>query len=726
MVYKSGATHLPGEFAGGVIELATMGVPQENEVKVSVGLGIRSGTTFSDFRQDQRSSTDFLGFDDGSRKLPSAFPEHLNTVNDANTLAALGQALPNTWGSSVQQAAPDQRFGLLIARRMGKPDARNSYGTVTSISLSNTSAAWTAQQYNYNAYDAAAGQSDTIYTYTDQENVRTARASVMHNWSALLGTGTKLEFRNLFIQSGENRTTERTGRNLEEGFDVRNYAHHFLQRTVYSGQLAGSHDLASDRTGLDWTVGYGRAWSQEPDLRRVRTVRSIGSTDAPYQVVIAPTASTLDAGRFFSDLDESTWTGKLDLDHKLGSEEGRVTATLQGGMLAERKDRAFAARWMSFRKGHSSQFDQSLATLPLEEIFSAANINGTTGFKLEEGTNPSDSYTAANTLLAGHFGTTVQWAKRLTVSGGVRVEHNRQELHGATYGGNAVHVNNPVTSVLPSVNAAWDLNERSLVRVAWSSTVNRPEFRELAPFSFYDFSSNNVLYGNPALTTATIGNLDARWEMYPGLGEVVSAGVFSKTFQSPIELFFVPGAGSGGTRNFTYHNAERARSLGAEVEIRRSIAGLFTQGFLSRMGVLFNGTLVHSTVTLGPDAVGQANERPMMGQSPYVVNAGIYMADSASRMQCNLVYNIRGKRLHAVGSAGTPDIYEMPAGQLDLTMGMRFGEQFHLKLGAANVFNTRILLLQDGNGDGRTTDGDELVTRYRQGAYFSGELSYSF
>ena len=726
MVYKSGAPHLPGEFAGGVIELATMGVPQENEVKVGVGLGVRAGTTFQDFRQDQRGSTDFLGFDDGSRQLPSAFPDHLNNVGDASQLATLGRMLPNTWGSTVNQAAPDQRFNLLIARRLGKAEARNHYGTVTSISLSNTSAAWTAQQYNYNAYDAAAGQSDTIYTYTDRENVRTARASVMHNWSALLGTGTKLEFRNLFIQSGENRTTERTGRNLEEGFDVRNYAHHFLQRTVYSGQLAGSHELAGDRTGLDWTVGYGRAWSQEPDLRRVRTVRSIGSTDAPYQVVIAPTASTLDAGRFFSDLDESTWTGKLGLEHKLGQGEGPLTATVQGGVMAERKDRTFAARWMSFRKGQSSQFDQSLATLPLEEIFAAENINGTTGFKLEEGTNPSDSYTAANTLVAGHIGTTVKWADKLTVNGGVRVEHNRQELEGATYGGIPVLVNNPVTSVLPSVNAAWDLSERSLVRVAWSSTVNRPEFRELAPFSFYDFSSNNVLYGNPGLTTAAIGNLDVRWEMYPGVGEVVSAGVFSKSFRDPIELFFVPGAGSGGTRNFTFRNAESARSLGAEVEVRRSLAGLFTEGFLSRMGVLFNGTLVHSTVTLGPDAVGQANERPMMGQSPYVLNAGVFVADSASRLQCNLVYNINGKRLHAVGSAGTPDIYEMPSGQLDLTVGMRFGEHFNLKLGAANLLNARTLLLQDGNGDGRLTDGDEVVTRFRQGAYFNGELSYSF
>ncbi|MBP8822452.1 MAG: TonB-dependent receptor [Flavobacteriales bacterium] len=726
LIQKSGAPGLPGDFAGGVIELTTMGVPRENELKVSYGLGIRAGTTFQDLRQDQRSSTDFLGFDDGSRTLPSAFPAHLNAVAHPDQLATLGRALPNTWGSTVQQAAPDQRFGLLIARRLGMPDARNKYGTVTALNLSNTNAAWTARQYNYNAYDAAAQQSDTIYTYTDRENVRTARTSVMHNWSALLGTGTKLEFRNLFIQTGENRTTERTGNNLEEGFEVRNFAHHYTQRTVYSGQLHGSHDLGHGGSHMDWTVGHGRAWSQEPDLRRIRTVRDIGSSDAPFQVVIAPTASTLDAGRFFSNLDEQTWTGRLDLGRKLGDEEARITAQIDAGLFAERKDRSFSARWMSFRKANSGQFNQALASLPPEQVFADANINGSTGFKLEEGTNPSDSYTAANTLLAGHLGTAVRWAKRLRVSGGVRLEHNRQELEGATYGGIPVRVDNPVPSVLPSVNAALDITEKSLVRVAWSNTVNRPEFRELAPFSFYDFSTNNVLYGNPGLTTATISNVEARWEMYPGLGEVISAGVFSKSFTDPIELFFVPGAGSGGTRNFTFRNAESARSIGAEVEVRRSLNGAFTRGIPGRTGVLFNATLVHSTVTLGPEAVGQANERPMMGQSPYVVNAGLFVADSASRLQCNVVYNIHGKRLHAVGSAGTPDIYEMPAGQLDITVGKQLGERFNLKLGASNVLNARTLLMQDGNGDGRLTTGDEEVTRFRQGACFSGELSYSF
>ncbi|MBK9422132.1 MAG: TonB-dependent receptor [Flavobacteriales bacterium] len=725
MVYKTGAPELPGEFAGGIIELSTMGVPSRNEIKVSYGTGIRSGTTFHDMQMDQTGKTDFLGFDNGSRSLPSDFPEHLNTVNDPSRLSTLGRELPNTWNTTSRMAGPDQRFGLLIAHRYGKEDAKNQYGTVTSIDLSNTSSSYVAQNYNYNAFDAATQQNDTIYRYNDQENIRSARLGVMHNWSALIGTGTKLEFRNLFDQVGQNQTTVRTGQNMEEGFDVRNFAYHYTQRTLYAGQLQGKHDLMQDRSHVDWTLGYGRALGKEPDYRRVRTVRNIGENDAPFQVVIAPTASTLDAGRFYSDLDERTVTGKLGLAQDLGKAGSDLRAVVRAGGLAERKDRDFSARWMSFRKANTGQFNNALATLPLDAIFSDANINGTDGFKLEEGTNPSDSYTAANTLFAGYAGTTVRWAKLFVLSGGVRVEHNRQELDGATYGGEKVRVDNPLTHVLPSVNASWNITERSLVRVAWSNTLNRPEFRELAPFSFYDFSSNNVLYGNPALTTATIANLDARLEIYPDMGEVFSVGVFRKSFTDPIEMFFVPGAGSGGTRNFTYKNAQSAQSIGAEVELRRSFSPFTKSRILERMGILFNGTLINSKVTLGANAVGQDQNRPMMGQSPYVVNAGLFYTDSATKFQFNVMYNTFGKRLYAVGSFGTPDIYEMPANGLDITIGKDLGEHFALKFGLQNILDTRTLLQQDSNADGRIGGSDAVITSFRRGAYITGGLTYT-
>jgi len=727
MIHKTAAPELPGEFAGGVIKIGTLGVPEENETRFSYSTSFRNGTTFKPFASSQGSPTDALGFDNGFRQLPGNFPGTLTTVTDADKLAGYGRSLPNNWVARNSTAIPDQRGTFLIARRFGKEGGANRFGTVTSVDYANTLTAYTASNYNYNAFDPVAQRSDTIYSYKDRESIRNARVTVLSNWSALLGKRTKLEFRNLFNQIGEERTTERTGRDLDGGFDVRNFAYRWQQRSIYSGQLHGRHDLANDRTIVEWTAGYGFAKGKEPDYRRVRTTRPLdqADSDAPYQVQVPPTASTADAGRYYSELNERVITGRADVEHALPQGAGNTTVKLRAGLFAERKDRDFSARWMSFARSNFAQFDQSLLYQGLDVVFSDAHINTTTGFKLVEGTNPSDRYTAANTLLAGYAGATMAFGKLATVSGGVRVEDNRQQLTSATYNGGRVNVDNPVLSVLPSLNASYNTGEKSLVRVAASRTVNRPEFRELAPFNFYDFSTNSSLFGNPDLRTARITNLDARWELYPSTTEVLSVGAFYKDFADPIEMFFVSSTG-GGTRSFSYGNADRATSVGVEVELRRTLTFLTKADWGKRLGITFNGSLIRSEVDLGDRAVGQKQVRPMMGQSPYVANAGLYYEVSEQKLRASVLWNVFGKRLYAVGSDLFPDIYEMPRNSLDLTCTKGLGDHFDVKLGVQDILNQRMLLVQDSDGNGKITPVDEQMLSFRRGTYFSAGVSYRF
>ena len=725
MIYKSGAPELPGEFAGGVIKLYTVNVPDSNSVRVDYSASYRNGTTFNDFFSSQRSSTDRFGFDNGLRNLPAAFPGDLRTLN-AQGLQAAGRALSNNWSSERSSASPDQRFSIMLARRMGRSDGQVRGGNVTSISYSDTRLSYTAKNYNYNVFDPVAGRSDSIYNYSDNENIRQVRVSALSNFSLLLGNRSKVEFRNLFTQQGTDQATLRTGRNFEEQFEVKNYAFRYQQRTIYSGQLHGSHELKSDVSKLEWTAGYGIAWSKEPDFRRIRTVRDINTTDAntPFQTIIPPGATTLDAGRFFSDMNEQVKTGRLDYEHKIEGET--LSAKVRVGAYTELKDREFEARWMSFRASNLITYDQSLAFAPLDQVFAAENINPTTGFRLEEGTNPSDRYTASNKLYAIYAGGTMSIASTTTISAGVRAEHNTQELQSRTFGGRRVLVNNPVLSILPSINASRAITERAQIRLGYAETVNRPEFRELAPFAFYDFSFNNVLRGNDSLKVATVRNADLRYEFYPSTSELISVGAFYKQFTNPIEMFFLPGAGSGGTRNFTFGNARSATSIGVEVEARRSLNQLFTEGVMSRIGVMVNAAYIHTEVDLGSEAAGQKQQRPLMGQSPYIVNAGLYYQDRERQLQGSILYNVIGPRLFAVGTYGTPDIYEMPRNVIDLAVTKGFGKRFEVKLAAQDILNQRVLLLQDSNDDGRIGKQDEQIMSFRRGAYFTVGIGARF
>jgi len=726
MIHKTAAPELPGDFAGGVIRINTLSVPAENETKVTYSTSYRVGTTGNSFLAGQGGSTDRLAFDDGSRQLPSTFPTSLNGASTATAVDAARQ-LPNSWNLIQGTAIPDQRFGIMLARRFGKEGRKTTFGNVTTVDYALTHQQYDARNINYTAFDPLVGRSDSLYRYNDNENIRNMRLSVLHNWTMLVGARTKIEFRNLLNQLAEDRTTLRTGENFDGGFEVRNYAFRWQQRSIYGGQLHGTHDLRNDRTKIEWTLGYGMALSKDPDYRQARTTRQQDQTDSnvPFTVQIAPSASVTDAGRFFSELRENVMTGRADMEHALSFTNTKITGKLRAGFFAERKDRNFSARWMSYVRANFSQFDPSQLSQPIETVLAPQNINATTGFKLGEGTNPSDRYDAANTLMAGYVGSSFTFSKLINVSGGVRVEYNRQELQGATYTSEVIRVDNPVLSILPSVNASYNLTEKSLIRVAASQTVNRPEFRELAPFNFYDFSTNTTLIGNPDLKVANIVNLDARWELYPSASEMISVGVFYKHFTNPIETFFVSSTG-GGTRNLTFGNADNAVNAGLEVEVRRSLDFLTEKQWAKNIGLVLNGTIVRSQVDLGENAVGEQRTRQMMGQSPYAGNAGIYYEKKESALRASLLWNVFGKRLFAVGNSLFPNIYEMPRNTLDLTVSKGLGKHFEIKAGIQDILNQRTWLMQDSDNNGAINEKDEEFLSFRRGQYISAGFSYRF
>ena len=725
MVYKTGSPELPGEFAGGVVKIYTKNVTDEDFLNVGYSTAFLENTTFQDFYQAPKGGTDWLGKDDGTRGLPSDFPLSLYDVHSSNQLTELGRALPNAWTAAKIKAGPDQKFNMSFSKNFKKGNAK--IGNVTSLKYDVTHESFKMDNYAYNAFDFESQTSDTIYSYDDVMNNEKVRLSLIHNWSFILNSNTKIEFRNFFNQQGNNQAIVRSGINIEEGNYVQNYAYRYEQRTIYSGQLSGSHDFNAQQSNLSWTIGYAYTNSAEPDFRRIRTVKDLNDTsDGPYQVIIAPTASTLDAGRFYSDLKENTYTAAMDFTHKLKARDEKLIPKIRAGIYTEYKERTFDARWMSYKKARINQFDNDLVYLPLDQIFTNEHINDSTGFKLEEGTNPSDHYDADNTLLAGYVGSTLPLSSKWNLSGGVRVEFNQQTLTSSTYTGAPVVIDNPITSILPSINASFNITEKSLIRLAWSMSVNRPEFRELAPFSYYDFTFNNILIGNSELETPSIQNLDLRWELYPRVNEQISIAAFYKNFTNPIEMFFIPGTGSGGTRNFTFGNAESAASIGLELELKKSFSSLWETGFLSKTGVTFNVAWIESNVNLGDDAVGQSQERPMMGQSPYIINAGWFYIDRENKWQVNALYNIIGKRLFAVGTFGSPDIYYMPRHTIDLTVTKGIGDHFSIKAGVQDILAQDMLYVQDANEDGDITSVDDEIMRIQRGAYYTLGITFNF
>lgn len=726
VVYKSPAAELPGEFAGGVVKVYTKSIPSQGFTSVGLSTTYRQGSSLRDFKQGPRSFLHSLGLNDGYNDLPDGFPSDIRRVANQGDLGAInevGRSLRNNWLPEEVNALVDRTFSFTTANRFslfGKEAAN-----ITAINYTNAREVWDVARADYNAYDFINDRSQFLYQFNDQQFNQRVRTGVLSNFAINLSPTSTIEFKNLFTVFNYSQYVNRTGRDIDFQYVPDNHSFDQVYRGIYSGQLTGKHYFNEDRTRINWAAGYGWSYRDQPDYRRYRS--DVDTVEGTRTLFVGIPLSPNYLGRFFSEMRENTASGSLALEHQLAPER-RFAPKLRAGFYVENKEREFRARNIGYVRSNFLLFDEGLLDVTIDSLFHPANINETTGIRIGEQTNPSDSYEASNLLTAAYVGADLPLVKdRLTLNTGVRVEYNQQQLRSALLTGEPVLVDNPILSVLPSANLALNLTEKQVLRLSYGRTVNRPEFRELAPFGFYDFNYNLVKKGSDSLRTPTIDNFDLRWEYYPSNAELISVGFFHKDFRDPIETLFIPGGGSGGIKTFTFGNARYARSTGIEVDVRKTMTGIVEHPFWERFGLMFNASLIDSEVNLGREGLGQSNQRPLQGQSPYIVNSGLFYQDHERGLQLNAMYNVIGPRIFIIGFDAYPDIYEMPRNVIDITGSKRIGKHFDLKVGVGDILNQTNVLLQDANKDGRfDRNNDQYIQRFRPGTTFNLGITYRF
>lgn len=710
LVYKSGSAELPGEFAGSIVRVNTRSTVDENFTNISFSTGFRANTTFRDFNSQETAPTEFLGFDNGFRALPAGAPSNYNQLSsNPASLEQQSLAFKNSWGSTTRTAIPDLRFSVDLGRKFRV--AGKEINSINSISYSNVWMRNTVDFDRYSNYSNGVGR--PFFAFEDDNNTNQVRLGLLSNWMMRVGSG-KIEFRNMYTRIGSNITTFRTGQDIDKGQDVQNGSFRYIGRAIYTGQVEGEHKFNDDRVSVNWLVGYTNANRNEPDWKRYSYRKNTGS-EAPFELFVPTNAANpANAARFYQDLTEFNITNRLDIGIKLGEANDREAFELKTGYWAEYKDRNFAARQIGFvQRGFvpNTVFQQSI-----DQVFVPENIDVNNGFSVAENTNITDSYDANNLLVAGYAMATLPVSEKFRIVPGVRVEYNDINLKTAPGVGGAT-VDYPLTSILPFLNVSYNINTTQLVRLAYSKTVNRPEFRELAPFSFYDFDAQADIVGNSDLKVADIHNVDLRYEYYPTPSDFVSAGVFYKHFTNPIETRIVTGANN--PIQF-FQNAAMAQTAGVEVEVRKAVAYTSSSAFLNNLSVIFNAAAIWSEIDLGDQVtLTEAAKRPMQGQSPYIINAGLYYQNDKSGWQVSTQYNVFGKRIAFVGDREFPTQWEMPRHVIDLTIAKRLTEKTELRLGISDLLNAEAYFREDANLDNSVTspDSDRTIRSTRFGQY---------
>jgi TonB-dependent receptor len=246
---------------------------------------------------------------------------------------------------------------------------------------------------------------------------------------------------------------------------------------------------------------------------------------------------------------------------------------------------------------------------------------------------------------------------------------------------------------LPAFSLVYRLNATQNLRFSASQTVNRPEFRELAPFRFKPIAGAFEQTGNPDLVSASIQSFDVRWEWFPSAADVIAVSAFYKSFTDPIEAIQV----SGATLTETFQNADSARNQGIELELRRNLGAWLAP--LERFTLILNYSYIDSQITLGPNTIQTNQDRPLVGQPDHVGNLVFEWLNPASDSMVRLLFNYTGDKIAFAGTNGLADIVEDSLGTIDLVYRQGFrllGLDWTVKVAGENLTDERREFSQGG------------------------------
>jgi hypothetical protein len=723
MIYKTASPEYPGDFAGGVIKLYTLSTIDKDFFNIKIETGYRAGTTFTPYMQSKGSSTDFLGFDRSFRTLPSIFPNRTLLIQEGPTSEVRQNAarmLSNNYAPTESMAIPNIGLSLNYGKIFDLKNNRK-LTTVNSLNYTQSYQNFERKFHRYQIWSDFSNPIDEWFEYTDNVYQKDNKVNIMSNWTYTLSGKSKIKFSNLFNQIGENESIIRNGENFfaRPGEDQQNYLLGYKSRTIYTGQLEGEHKVGkTDKNKLNWVVGGSYLGEIEPDLRRFRRFKM--KEDENFTAMFSPSSNLFDNSRYYGELSEYTVSQGLTYSHDISKDE-KNKRIINAGYYGDYRSRNFSSRYFSttYPGFFSPTVFDELAALPLDEIFAPENYLTQDGLILQEGTRPIDAYSASNLLTAAFISADLSFGK-VTTSGGVRAEYNIQNMESQDDFG-SILVNNPVLSILPSVNIGYVFNEKNLIRGGYGRTVNRPEFRELAPFLFYDYKLESSRVGNPDLKTATIDNIDLRYENYPRQGETFSVGGFYKRFTNPIEDRLIL---TTEQSSLTFVNADFAYIYGGEIEFKKSLKDLTSSGFVNKLSVNVNASYIFSRVDLGETATAQDRVRSLQGQAPYIVNAALYYNNNAKKLTASIIYNIYGRNIFAVGDVSFPSIYELERNSLDITFSKNFDNGLSVKASIQNILDAPFRYYQDSNRNGKIDADDHKIIEFRRGSLYSLSLTY--
>lgn len=674
VVQKTYTPDQSGEFSGGSVQITTKEFPDARNFSLSYSTSYNSRATFKNTLTYPGSQTDFLGFDNGKRALPASITNDRLTTNQGLEVA---NQLHNDWsvrGSS--QTIPSQKVGLSYANQFN--EETSPVGIVANFSYKyNTK--YEPDQVNRYIESTNRNTGENVLSGDFIRNVGTELSdlSAMVNLFTKPNSTTKIGLKNLYSNSLENKATVVTGTYTNALRTNRQTVLDFDRRNIYSSTLnIEKYFPGFLQSSLSADISYSRAVRDRPDRR---TTQYALNDNQQYAIKFSEGGN----GHFFSKQNDNNYNARID--YEIEPFDG---FQVKAGMLGLLKKRKFNARKLEYQD-FENNISSDLAVQSPEEALADDLIRNEV-INLAEITGSNDAYEGQQVLYAGYVNSTMNLLEAVSIDIGARIENSDQQIDGNSL------VN--TTDILPSVNATYNISDKTNLRGAFSITLARPEFREISQFDFQDFVGSRIVYGNPDLERTNINNFDFRFETYPNPGELFAVSAFYKQFNNPIEVWYR----ITERTEVIYENADRADLYGLEIEMRKNLTDY--------LQFVANGSYIFSEVDFvesDEDLSGRLAtfERPMYGQSPYTVNLSAFYTIPGIRTEAGLSYHTFGERIVTIGKGTHPDDeYEQPFHGLNMNLSHTLGS-YSLSLSIDNMLNDQRVYEQ----------GDVTTFKYQPG-----------
>lgn len=697
IVEKSYSADNPGDFAGGVVKINTIDFPSNTLFRFSYGTSFIPGSTTKSYSGYDGGSTDFLGIDDGTRDLPENFPETMQglTPSDDSTYN-LAKLFTNKWKTINSKSPLNQAFALAYGDNFSLFD--QSFGLIFSANYKTEQASSDIES------NQPVDGTDYLYEYSGKNYNRNVNWGLLFNLSYKISDLHKLGFKNTYTVNSDDEVIQLFGNQYDRNNYQQSTALRFVSRELYSGQISGqSYFPALSNLKTDYSVFYSESFRDEPDYRRYTYGRDLQNPEEPLRVLLSLLPNLREGGRYYSDLSEISRGAKLDLNWDFD------LVKFKFGGLYDKRSRSFNSRVISIISQQTTA--NRFYYYAIDSVFAPGNFRRS-AFSIGEYNDGTSDYNSGdeNVGLYGMFELPFQLLdQNFSFVGGVRLENYNLELKTRNLENTQdVIINRHENDLLPSASLIYRITGNQNLRLSYSNTVNRPQFREIAPFSYYDFQTQVVVFGNPDLIQADITNYDIRYEIFPNIGELISGSVFYKEFKNPIEKVVVI---TTNNPDQTFANASFAKNYGFEIELRSSLR--YLTDLLSDFTFTGNYTRIESEIEETSTTLTRET-RPMQGQSPYILNLSLNYTNIQWGSSLTLLYYKYGDRLVEVGTAFEGDHIEEARSTIDFVANQEIGNHFELRFTAKNINAESI----------KVYEIDKLVRGFSTSPKYSISLTY--